>query len=68
MPLMKPYYTQNIMSSFDIIFQKRLILPLLQNKKLREANFATKTQRLKEPQSLEQDNYRLYLALGSVNK
>ena len=56
------------MSSFDIIFQKRLILPLLQNKKLREANFATKTQRLKEPQSLEQDNYRLYLALGSVNK
>ncbi len=68
MPLIKPYYTQNILSSFDIIFQKRLILPLLQNKKLREANFATKTQRLKEPQSLEQDNYRLYLALGSVNK
>ena len=68
MPLMKPYYTQNILSLFDIISQKRLILPLLQNKKLKEANFATKTQRLKEPQSLEQDNYRLYLALGSVNK
>jgi hypothetical protein len=68
MPLMKPYYTQNILSLFDIISQKRLILPLLQNKKLKEANFATKTQRLKESQSLEQDHCSLYLALGSVNK
>jgi hypothetical protein len=66
--LSKPLFTQNILLSLYNIFQKQLILPLFQSKKLREANFASKTQRIKESQSLEQDHCSPYLALGSVNK